>query len=193
MLSNDNGVSFRAVMALILLCIVQASSFECWMCRNGAVSFDICDKKKEKEDCTRQGLDRCGTFSYENKTGFRVYAKSCTSKALCSANSTFCSFGGKNCRVQCCDTDLCNVQVGFATTIAPTTTQRPTTTVEETSTESTTTTEQPSTNTKTVSTASAQPTTEADEDCSWVDSHGCPMFSSVTMVFAFFLLRIAMI
>jgi hypothetical protein len=98
------------------------------MCRNGAASFDLCDQKKEVEDC--KGMLRCGTFSFIPKVNAsRLYAKSCTTIALCSGNNSFCKGIGEQCRVQCCDSELCNFQKGFATspplpttvTLAPTT------------------------------------------------------------------------
>ena len=86
--------------------------FKCWLCRKGpgSVSFEACNKNREEQICA-PGLDACGIFSYENKTGHRLHGKSCTYRSWCGKKDVFCKNvigGGKFCRVQCCYEDLCN-------------------------------------------------------------------------------------
>uniref|UniRef100_A0A6P8HNV0 Integumentary mucin C.1-like n=1 Tax=Actinia tenebrosa TaxID=6105 RepID=A0A6P8HNV0_ACTTE len=154
------------------------SSLNCWMCRNGAASFDLCDQKKEREDCG--AMLRCGTFSYIPKpNASRIFGKSCTTIELCSGNNSFCKYIGEQCRVQCCDTELCNFQKGFAPTspplplttvitAAPTTkptTTKPTTTKPTTTKPTTTkpTTTKPTTTEPTTTTPTEKPTVKTKE------------------------------
>ncbi|XP_032220905.2 uncharacterized protein LOC116603578 isoform X1 [Nematostella vectensis] len=180
-------VAFSAI--LVFLCTFnKVISLECWMCRGGAASFDLCDAIKEVQGCPPDQT-RCATFSYANTTGFRVYAKSCTYESYCTANNTFCKNihqGGDQCRVQCCEPDQCNFQKGFAPTTPPTnadttptpidttissapTTTKPTTSSTPTSATKGLSTEGPSPVTKGVDGALSPYGDDNDEDCEWVN------------------------
>ncbi|XP_031556714.1 uncharacterized protein LOC116293433 [Actinia tenebrosa] len=175
---------FLGVVVLISSAVL-VSSLQCWMCPGGQSSFQLCDDNKIKQPCKVSSWTRCATFSYF-KNGSRIFAKSCTSEALCSKNSTFCASvpGGeaKYCRVQCCETNLCNFQVGFATTTAPSTTAATTTrrtfkTTTSTSLSPRETTEEQTE--KPLNPSKNPQSGEDDEDCSWVDGSASSVTNNV--------------
>ena len=164
---------------------VSDSVNECWMCPGGESSFAKCDNIRVKQDC--KGLDACGIFSYENQTGYRIFAKSCTYKSWCGDKDEFCQNiigGGRYCRVQCCYSDLCNYVATFRSTTRkpPATTQSVSTTLATTEPQDTSTKEPDMTTTPDepeVTTTGSEATTRPDEgtaepldwdaiDCSWI-------------------------
>ena len=77
---------------MLNLCVLpscEALAFKCWVCPGGAASFAACDGFRAVEQC-KQGTDSCGIFSFENATGFRIYAKSCTYRSWCGDADEFC-------------------------------------------------------------------------------------------------------
>ena len=124
----------------------------------------------------------------------------------CGSNDTFCGGiiqGGADCRLECCDQELCNFQEEFkSTTPLPTslptagTTEKATTTEEEPTTEEASTTEEGTLSPPAETTA--QHGTPApdygddddDEDCSWIDA-GATGLVSIALLLACALIAVA--
>ena len=187
------------------------SSLHCWLCRanhTNPVSFTECNANRENQTCKTTFEPSCGIFIFKNKvSGVLIHAKSCVWKKDCGSNDTFCkgiSHGGADCRLQCCDQELCNFQEEFKSTTplptslptAGTTTEKAATTEEEPTTEEVSTTEEgtPSPPAETT----AQHGTPApdygddddDEDCSWIDA-GATCLVSIALLLACALLAVA--
>ena len=108
------------------------------MCPGGASSFAECDSMIVKQKC-KYDSDPCGLFSFENSTGHRILAKSCTNSSWCGDRDQFCKNiigGGRYCRVQCCYDNLCNyVETFLSTTPKLPTTRAPSKTLPQTTTD----------------------------------------------------------
>ena len=70
-------------------------------------SFEDCDSKL-KDDITCDGDKQCGKASYRYGAN-NVFAKLCIATKRCD-DTEFCKSlsGTKDCKVTCCDKDLCN-------------------------------------------------------------------------------------
>ncbi len=79
-------------------------------------SLQVCDEKIEKKHCDThaKGADRCGIFSFLNRSGIRVYGKSCVFQRFCESSENFCNsvsekFGVvTECEIKCCSQEFCN-------------------------------------------------------------------------------------
>ena len=99
------------------------SCFKCWLCKardDGPASFTECNANREEQTCGTKFEPACGIFIYRStKSDVLIHAKSCVWKKDCGSNDTFCSginLGGADCRLDCCDQELCNYQEGFNST-----------------------------------------------------------------------------
>ena len=170
------------------------SSLKCWLCKTNSTnpqSFTECNANKGEQTCGSKFPPACGIFVFRStQSGALIHAKSCVWEKDCGSNDTFCSginLGGADCRLQCCDQELCNYEEEFkSTTPLPntlpdttpkTTTEKATTTQQETTTEE---------KTSTALTTNARHGTPApdygdddedDDDCSWIDAGATSLVS----------------
>ncbi|XP_035890650.1 uncharacterized protein LOC118502513 [Anopheles stephensi] len=117
----------RAIFALLLLCIQQAQSLQCYGCLSN-VSFDNCSDKAVKLDCDTykpefpelaNGAFACAKGSGTGLQG-KIFMKTCVpdmSETVLCAQLAEETLGGKVevCKV-CKDKDLCNAGSGLALT-----------------------------------------------------------------------------
>ena len=94
---------------------LSVSSFKCWLCRTNdtnPASFTECNAMREEQKCGTKFQPACGIFTYRSKvSGVLIHAKSCVHEKDCGS--------GTECRLQCCDQELCNYQEEFSPTTAP--------------------------------------------------------------------------
>ena len=92
---------------------------------------------KTEEKCRDSPATACAMFIYKSKKGVLIHAKSCVYKSYCGTNGTFCkdiALGGSDCRLDCCDGELCNDKEKFKPTTPPGKTQTTKTNIVNTST-----------------------------------------------------------
>ena len=172
----------------------SVNCLKCWLCKaslDEPKSFEDCNAKKIEKKCPDKPAPACAMFIYKSKTGVLIHAKSCTHQSYCGSNGTFCKdilLGGSDCRLECCDGELCNIKETFKPTTPPVTTaptEGPTTV--DTQTELTTApTEEPTT----VDTETTLPTHETtapdydddDDDCSWIDAGSTHLISGILLL-----------
>lgn len=119
-----NNTLKRTIFALLLLCIQQAQSLQCYGCMSN-VSFADCSDKAIKLDCNTMDPELANTtFACAKGSGLgpqgQVFLKTCVPDMT---ESTFCAqiaeeaVGGKVdvCKV-CKDKDLCNAGSGLVLT-----------------------------------------------------------------------------
>ena len=162
----------------------SVKSLKCWLCDasdDGPTSFGDCKLTTREEKCRDTPAPACAMFIYKSKKGVLIHARSCTYQSYCGSNGTFCkkiALGGSDCRLECCDGELCNDKQKFRPTTPPGNTQ---------STELTTApTEEPTT----VETKTTLPTHETtapdydddDDDCSWIDAGSTHLISGILLL-----------
>lgn len=95
-----------------LFCFSFASGLKCYVCTS-TTSLEDCDKGKKEVDCGAN-IDRCVTLATDFKTSVlevKSFVRACQTKAYCDAAQTElkpCNDAGGKCKLDCCDTDLCN-------------------------------------------------------------------------------------
>ncbi|XP_068756935.1 ly6/PLAUR domain-containing protein 2-like [Montipora capricornis] len=95
-----------------LFCFSFASGLKCNVCTS-TTSLEDCDKGKKEIDCG-SNFDRCLTFTTDFSTSVaevKSFVRSCQTKAYCDTSETLlkpCNDAGGKCKLDCCDTDLCN-------------------------------------------------------------------------------------
>ncbi|XP_068696840.1 ly6/PLAUR domain-containing protein 2-like [Montipora foliosa] len=95
-----------------LFCFSFASGIKCYTC-SSTTSLEDCDKGKKELDCGSI-LNRCATFSTDftiANVETKSFIKSCQAKSYCDNSETLlkpCNDAGGKCKLDCCDTDLCN-------------------------------------------------------------------------------------
>ena len=156
----------------------SVNCFECWMCKasdDGPKDFAECNTNKAKQECKDKPAPACAMFIYKSKTGVLIHAKSCTFRqSYCGSNGTFCkdiALGGSDCRLECCDGELCNIKEKFRPTTPPVTTA-------------------PTEGPTTVETKTTLPTHETtapdydddDDDCSWIDAGSTHLISGILLL-----------
>ena len=91
----------------ILVC-----GLKCYLCAGTEKAWakDKLERDSKKEMTCPAGMDRCMRISKENETmetdDARAVANSCTNEAGCKLAEEICDEA--DCKVGCCDTDLCN-------------------------------------------------------------------------------------
>ena len=126
-----------------------------------------------QQKCPGKPAPACAMFIYKSKTGVLIHAKSCTHQSYCGSNGTFCKdilLGGSDCRLECCDGELCNIKETFKPTTPPVTTA-------------------PTEGPTTVETKTTLPTHETtapdydddDDDCSWIDAGSTHLISGILL------------
>lgn len=96
-----------------LFCFSFASGLKCYTCTS-ATSLEECEKNQKETDCVSSAFDRCATFSTDftiANVETKSFSKSCQAKSYCDAAQTHlkaCNDAGGKCKLDCCDTDLCN-------------------------------------------------------------------------------------
>ena len=92
---------------------IAASGLKCYTCTS-TTSLEDCEKDQKETDCVSSVFDRCATFSADFNTSVvevKSFVKSCQAKAYCDTSETLlkpCKDAGGKCKLDCCDTDLCN-------------------------------------------------------------------------------------
>uniref|UniRef100_A0A182PJ45 Protein sleepless n=1 Tax=Anopheles epiroticus TaxID=199890 RepID=A0A182PJ45_9DIPT len=117
----------RAIFALVILCIQQALSLQCYVCLS-AVSFDDCSSKAMQVDCDSPPPDlpfpfaaqpmatnvafACGKGSGSDRSG-QIFVKTCVPKMseaeFCALLTTEVGDTGKVDVCKVCNDNLCNV------------------------------------------------------------------------------------
>lgn len=119
-----NNTLKRAIFALLLLCIQQAQSLQCFGCMSN-VSFADCSDKAVKLDCNKMDPELVNvTFACAKGSGVgphgKVFLKTCVpdmTEAIFCGQLSEEAVGGKVdvCKV-CKDKDLCNAGSGLVLT-----------------------------------------------------------------------------
>ena len=88
---------------------VSVYGLKCYVCLG---TEDTCSKDKLKGDSSAQvtcpsGMDKC-MRTWMKKSDVKAVVNSCTNEAGCKAAEAVCDKADFDCKVGCCDTDLCN-------------------------------------------------------------------------------------